>query len=363
MLLLIINLSMKKTFIFSVFSVILLLLMENYGCAQTNDTLMHKSFSEQIIGDTSSYQKIDSLSVLVGSLESTISHLREDLSYVKATKQQIKVIRVRDTVYVKPDSTIMNSLHVIISKQDSLICRLNNQQSYTDNLAKKHSLYHILFFVLLFIVIGLFIFFNLYLKKWINQGFTEIMVKLNQNANSVEPVVKSQNSCTSGVENEIMALPKPSLEAYNSSVYEFVTINDQIASLKRKESRTILMSLYRFLALQDTNVHAIIELIRESGIPDGDKEQFVSLVSQVQAFISKKKPIIDSWLKNEPKDGVSDYISAIRLPINQVFDDNLDRDVLGEDLSGQTISFVYKMGYYFPGNTIRAYREKSIVSC
>lgn len=155
---------------------------------------------------------------------------------------------------------------------------------------------------------------------------------------------------------------KPTLESYNHSVNEFRTINDHVNSLRRKETRILLHSMYRFLALQDTDASQLFQQIRETNISDNEKEQFVSLVSQIQTFLVKKKPIIDSWLSFEPKDGVHDYLSGLRLPIGQDFDKNLDRDILGDDLTGQTINIVHKMGFYFPGNTIAPYRELSIVS-
>lgn len=155
---------------------------------------------------------------------------------------------------------------------------------------------------------------------------------------------------------------KPTLEAYNHSVNEFRTINDHINSLRRRETRILLHYMYRFLAMQNTDASQLLQQIRETNISDNEKEQFVSLVSQIQAFLVKKKPIIDLWLSFESKDEVHDYLSGLRLPIGQSFDENLDRDILGDDLTGQTINVVHKMGFYFPGNTIAPYRELSIVS-
>ena len=96
-------------------------------------------------------------------------------------------------------------------------------------------------------------------------------------------------------------------------------------------------------------------------ISENRKEQFVSLVSQIQSFLKQRKPIIDAWLYNDSRDNVKDYLTGLRLPIGELFDEDLDRDVLGEASTGQMIKFVQRMGYYFPGNTVAAYREKSIV--
>ena len=50
------------------------------------------------------------------------------------------------------------------------------------------------------------------------------------------------------------------------------------------------------------------------------------------------------------------------MPEGLTFDESLDEDVLGDNIDGQQITMVHKMGFYFPGNTIKPYREKSVVS-
>ena len=155
---------------------------------------------------------------------------------------------------------------------------------------------------------------------------------------------------------------KPSLEAYNTSVYEFTVINDHVANLRKRDTKPLVMAMYRFLSLQSVDKTAILSQIRSANISEDVMEQFVALVSRIEAFLTQKKPIIDAWLYYVPKDDVVSYELAIRMPEGLIFDESLDEDVLGDNIDGQQITMVHKMGFYFPGNTIKPYRAKSVVS-
>ena len=90
--------------------------------------------------------------------------------------------------------------------------------------------------------------------------------------------------------------------------------------------------------------------------------QFISLVDEIENFIGHQIPIINKWLRCEPGSEIRSYEDAVRIPIGRMFNADMDRDILGDDLSGRTITMIHKLGFYFPGNTIKSYREKSIVS-
>ncbi len=271
---------------------------------------------------------------------------------------------VRDTVIAQPDSAITASLQLLNEKVVGIAVQQElslNQQKLCEDKLEKHwiilkwiiSIGIILILAILICLIYLILHARHFIK---NQG-----VKTNQDVKN-DDFNNNNSEQNSSIDIEIQKLGKPSLDSYNTSVYEFTTINDHVASLKRKETKTLVLNTYRYLAMQMDDKAALYGVIRTTQIPDDIKEQFVALVSRIDDFLTRQKPIIDAWLYWEPKDGIVNYKSAIRMPEGLKFDVNLDVHVLGDNFEGQQISMVHKMGFYFPGNTIKPYREKCVVS-
>lgn len=270
---------------------------------------------------------------------------------------------VRDTVIVQPDSAITASLQLLDEKVVGIAAQQEltlNQQKYCDDKSEKH-------WMILKWIIGIGIILILailicliYLILHIRQFIRGYGVKTSQDAKDDD--LDNNSEQNNSIDIEIQKLEKPSLDAYNTSVYEFTTINDHVASLKRIDTKTLVLATYRYLAMQMDDKVALYGVIRTAQIPEAIKEQFVALVSRIDDFLTHQKPIIDSWLYWEPKDGIVSYESAIRMPEGLKFDANLDVHVLGDNFEGQQISMVHKMGFYFPGNTIKPYREKCVVS-
>lgn len=274
---------------------------------------------------------------------------------IKETKVKI----VRDTVVMQSDSVLSTSFQTLNHKVDSIKeqqkLALEQQKvlvdSIDDNMKVLKWIIGIGMILTLAIIICL-----IQLLLQIRRFLKDHDVKPTQAISDEK--LDDENSGNS----EDTKPEKPTLDAYNASVYEFTTINDHVSNLRRKDTKPLVMAMYRYLSLRSVDKAALLSDIRSSTIPEDAMEQFVALVSRMETFFIQKKPIIDAWLYWEPKDGVDSYESAIRMPEGLIFSENLDEEVLGDNIVGQQISMVHKLGFYFPGNTIKPYRVKSIVS-
>lgn len=287
---------------------------------------------------------------------------------IRETKWRI----LRDTIVVKSDSALIDvfqrSIDSLKDNQSNLEDRIIQELNEVKRNANNNTIQYLLLLTLLFIILGLIVSRLYRLSKGklddveqqlglVGRNLNDILSALDHNHNTpMEPDSPSGSGFKPSV------VERPTLEAYNASVYEFVTINDHIHNLRKKETKGMVLAMYRYFALHTTDKAQLLSEIRTANVSDDVKEQFVALVSRINNFFVQKKPIIDGWLYYEPKDGINNYESAIRMPEGLTFDDNLDEDVLGDDITGQQVSMVHKIGYYFPGNTIKPYREKSIVS-
>lgn len=340
------------------------------------------------------------------SLSRIVNNLRHELSIQKNKQSQVIVKKEYDTIYVITDNFLEQTLSARFENNDSILESICHQISdlkrdspdgRTSFAGNKSFLWLLATFVLIFGIMFWWIYKSFQRNKYLIEvvrGDIRKVGEYNDNiSNSINDIrnaaddlpnqltklnsqielIRSSMDNISGTKkngdleskDDDEGLPKPpikpTLDAYNHSVSEFQTINDQLYSLRGNETRNLLHSMFQLLALELKDDSHIKQQIREMNISENRKEQFVSLVSQIQSFLKQRKPIIDAWLYNDSKDNVKDYLSGLRLPIGELFDEDLDRDVLGEASTGQMIKFVQRMGYYFPGNTVAAYREKSIV--
>ena len=279
---------------------------------------------------------------------------------IKETKVKI----IRDTIVIQSDSVLFTSLQalndkvVAIGKQQELT--LEQQKVYEDK-SEGHLLVLKWLISLGILIILAVLMCLIYLVIRTGKFNKDQEVKTTQDDNPKNPGEKKTEQTDPIVPSPPKPI-KPSLDAYNTCVYEFTTINDHVANLRKRDTKPLVMAMYRFLSLQAVDRSTLLSQIRSANISEDAMEQFVALVSRIDAFLTQKKPIIDAWLYWEPKDGVDNYETAIRMPEGLTFDGNLDEDVLGDNIEGKQISMVHKMGFYFPGNTIKPYREKSVVS-
>ena len=312
--------------------------------------------------------------------------------YSRELRKKPKVIR--DTIIVHSDAHIVSSIDSLANELNSLN-KFNNssmnciKQSLTRTWDGILILIVSLFILLILSLVTLFIFFRRMSR--INTSVNAVYCKLNEqdNVQNCEPDDRiSYNNILceiEGLKERLIAMceiidanklgtikedgdeiaetvVKPSLESYNNSVYEFIKLNDHINSLRKKENKTLILALYKYLAKLENDKEKVLILIRECNLVEDEKVQFISLVDEIENFIGHQIPIINKWLRCEPGSEIRSYEDAVRIPIGRMFNADMDRDILGDDLSGQTITMVHKLGFYFPGNTIKSYREKSIVS-
>lgn len=308
------------------------------------------------------------LFIVIGTLLPTYGQDSSSFTPQQIVKEivfkETKVKIIRDTIVIQSDSALFTSLQalndkvVAIAKQQELA--LSQQKVYEDK-TDGHLLvlkWLISIAILLTLAVLMCLCYLVIHTVKINKGHE---IKTTQEVNPKVPKEGNQEQ-TAPIVPDLPKPIKPSLEAYTTSVYEFTVINDHVANLRRRDTKPLVMAMYRFLSLQSVDKTAILSQIRSANISEDVMEQFVALVSRIEAFLIQKKPIIDAWLNYEPKDDVVSYESAIRMPEGLIFDERLDEDVLGDNIDGQQITMVHKMGFYFPGNTIKPYREKSVVS-
>lgn len=330
------------------------------------------------------------LLLTIDSLKSEVAAFRQQ--YSRELRKKPKVIR--DTIVVHSDAHIVLSIDSL-AKELNTLNKFNNSSMdcIKQSLARTWDgiLILIIFLSILFILslVTVFIIFGRMNK--INTSVNAVLCKLNEQGNMQNCEPNDRTSYNNilyeikGLNGRLMAMceiidankqgvikedgdeiaevvVKPNLESYNNSVYEFIKLNEHINSLRKRENKTLILALYKYLAKLESDKEKVYRLIRECNIVEDEKVQFISLVDEIENFIGHQIPIINNWLQCESNNEVKSYDDAVRIPIGQPFNSDMDRDVLGEDLSGQTIVMVYKLGFYFPGNTIKSYREKSIVS-
>ena len=349
------------------------------------------------------------LMLTIDSLNREFAAFRQQYSRELRNKQEV----IRDTIVVHSDEHIVSSI-------DSLACELTNLGNYNNSSMDyiKHSVSKVsnsIFVVIILLSVLLLLlcvclFFTLRSALKINKAISAIYSNFNEHsevANKIETAIgvvhNKLNECKYLVnanqndknlydvvlyeikelkemvytmqkiidsnkkevteENEVViTVCRPTLESYNNCVFEFIKLNDHIHSLGRRETRTLILALYRYLAKQETDKNEIFKLIRDCNLVEDKKEQFITIVDEIENFLGHKMQIINNWLQCELDNEIKSYEEAVRFPIGQQFDSDMDRDILGDDLSGQIIIMVHKLGFYFPGNTIKSYREKSIVS-
>ena len=271
---------------------------------------------------------------------------------------------IRDTVILQPDSAINASLQILNEKVAGIDAQqklISKQQKFYEDKSEEHWLVLkwiigvgiILLLAILICLVYLILHTRVFIKGYGKDTIQDDKEKILEDNSSgqTDPIVP-----------ETPKPEKPSLDAYNTSVHEFTTLNDHVANLRKKETKPLVLAMYRYFAMQTDDKAVLLRTIRSSQISENTMEQFVALVSRIGDFLIQKKPIIDAWLYWEPEDGINSYESAIRMPEGLIFDKNLDEEVWGDNIEGQQISMVHKMGFYFPGNTIKPYREKSVVS-
>ena len=303
-------------------------------------------------------------------IECTLSGVAQDVSEtgvadspsivkeVVKTRWRIKKVVVRDTVVVQSDSALVATIENFQKELDKQALVQKQQIGELQQVVKenqKRSDAMLLVLMALAILLVCMLFYLIRQGRRVNNATQQV-------SQDVPTDPEQESVVTQEVVSETPKVQQPPLDAYNASVYEFITINDHVSKLRRKETKKLVMAMYRYLSQQTTDKDTLLAEIRATELTDDLREQFVSLATKIENFLTQKLPVINAWLQWEPKDGVDSYSTAIRMPEGQLFDEDLDGDIFGDNLAGKQITMVHKMGFYFPGNTISPYRVKSVVS-
>ncbi len=303
-------------------------------------------------------------------IECTLSGVAQDVSEtgvadspsivkeVVKTRWRIKKVVVRDTVVVQSDSALVATIENFQKELDKQALVQKQQIGELQQVVKesqKRSDAMLLVLIVLALLLICMLFYLIRQGRRVNNATQQV-------SQDVPTDPEQESVVTQEVVSETPKVQQPPLDAYNASVYEFITINDHVSKLRRKETKKLVMAMYRYLSQQTTDKDTLLAEIRATELTDDLREQFVSLATKIENFLTQKLPVINAWLQWEPKDGVDSYSTAIRMPEGQLFDEDLDGDIFGDNLAGKQITMVHKMGFYFPGNTISPYRVKSVVS-
>ena len=70
---------------------------------------------------------------------------------------------------------------------------------------------------------------------------------------------------------------KPSLESYNNSVYEFIKLNDHINSLRKRENKTLILALYKYLAKLENDKEKVLKIAKDSSKINGEWNYILAL--------------------------------------------------------------------------------------
>ncbi|MBQ7512074.1 MAG: hypothetical protein IJU11_04960 [Prevotella sp.] len=135
---------------------------------------------------------------------------------------------------------------------------------------------------------------------------------------------------------------------YNEAVSAFVSLNERIYELRRH--REELQPL----------IHRLTS--------EGDKPEVSSnhadiqqLAVDIERFLTHQQPFINACLSTVSEEQMT-YADCVRGPVGGTIDTTLDEEPTGAVIAdGAPVSFVLKLGYFFPGSTIAPLPVKSII--
>jgi hypothetical protein len=135
---------------------------------------------------------------------------------------------------------------------------------------------------------------------------------------------------------------------YNEAVRAFITLNNRIYGLR--QHRKELQPIIQWLATDS----------KKPEIPQ-DIPELATLADEIEKFLTSQQPFINACLSTVNNDELT-YIDYVHAPVGGTFDAALDEEPTGikaED--GTPVTFVLKLGYFFPESTIAIHPVKAIV--
>ncbi len=142
---------------------------------------------------------------------------------------------------------------------------------------------------------------------------------------------------------------------YNDAISEFERINNRLFKLKRYKHYS--QELLKFLSTGIINKENYSSQLCKADIADDVKEHLNTILYDIDRFNSQRRKLIHDYVLQHSLDNFD-----VRFPLFEIFDENLDHQFKGDDVSdGEKISRVCKLGYYFPNSRVAPYRVKSEV--
>ncbi len=135
---------------------------------------------------------------------------------------------------------------------------------------------------------------------------------------------------------------------YNEAVRAFITLNNRIYDLR--QHRKELQPIIQWLATDG----------KKPDIPQ-DIPELVSLAEDIDKFLTSQQPFINACLSTVNNDELT-YADYVHAPVGGTFDAGLDEEPTGLKVEdGTPVTFVLKLGYFFPESTIAIHPVKAIV--
>ena len=178
-------------------------------------------------------------------------------------------------------------------------------------------------------------------------------VGLTAVAAAATAIVKVKKERQKREEEENSALKRLTAEqkmVYNEAVGCFIRLNERIFALRSQyEALQPIVSQLAMLTDKPT------ELAADAG------EELRQLSADVKDFLTTQVPFINASLSTICHDGTT-YADYVRAPMGQLFDPEYDEEYEpGDAAEGSTVSYVLKLGYFFPDASQKAHPEKAVV--
>ena len=149
----------------------------------------------------------------------------------------------------------------------------------------------------------------------------------------------------------------PDKISYDAAVDAWIFINNHLFTLGR--DRFKIPHVYAFLGgypVETSELKADLDSLNLER-----REEVNTILGDIKQFKVQHLSVIEAWLSHQSGD-IRKLRDAVRFPIGQPFDNELDEHLLGDTVKdGETISSVASLGYLFPGSLNGCYRVKSKV--
>lgn len=163
--------------------------------------------------------------------------------------------------------------------------------------------------------------------------------------------LQKMQDCIEAIKKKLDKLVPKDRVAYDAAVDKWLSINEHLNSLGK--DRRKIQPVYSLLAGQEVPADTLQKCLGE--LSEERRETVSTIINDIHQFMRAHRQVIDEWLADE--DEVKSFTDAIRMPVGQPFNHELDTEVTGEEVpDGSIINTVTLLGYYFKGSRNGGYR-------